>query len=453
MKQEIKYICQNCGYEALQWMGKCPNCNEWNTLIEEKISKSAAILRPTRSGLGQPQAITDITLGKQERIKIGLDELDQVLGGGIVHGSLVLVGGEPGIGKSTLVLQAANLLAKKGLLVLYISGEESTHQIRLRAERLDAISEKLFVLPEVTLNVIEEHIRNLQPGFIIVDSIQTVYDEELSSPPGSVSQVRDCTNRFLNISKSTGTPIFIIGHVTKEGVIAGPRVLEHMVDTVLYFEGERTQQFRILRAIKNRFGSTNEVGIFEMKEDGLVEVTNPSQMFLSERPQNTPGSAVIAAVEGTRPLLVELQALVSSTNANFPRRTFTGVDFNRASIIVAALEKKTGLRLSNQDIYINAAGGIKIDEPSADLGIAMAIASSYKNCVIDGQTVFIGEVGLTGEIRGVPQIEKRVGEAAKLGFKQAVIPKGNKSAVSKITAFEVLHANHLEEVLSKFLSS
>lgn len=378
----------------------------------------------------KPKPITEIEIEVETRGQTGIAEVDRVLGGGIVAGSVVLVAGEPGIGKSTMMLQAAEALSQKAT-VLYVSGEESAKQIRLRAQRLGTLSKNLMLLPETNLFAIQNAIENIRPKFVVIDSIQTMYREDITSAPGSVSQVRECAGYLVRIAKSSGIPIFIVGHVTKEGNIAGPRVLEHVVDTVLYFEGERHKQYRVLRVTKNRFGSTNEVGIFEMKDKGLVEVTNPSEVFLSERPKDAPGSVVTSAIEGTRPLLVEIQALVTPTKMAYPIRKVTGVEYNRVSIILAVLERQLGLKLSNSDVYVNAAGGVWISEPAIDLPIALAVASCYKNKPFDSETAAVGEIGLAGEIRSVNQIEQRVKEAEKLGFKQIFVPRANQKELNK----------------------
>lgn len=432
-KAETSFFCGSCGNEFPRWSGQCPVCNEWNTLTEEiqtPKSKSQNKSKLQNSKEQRPIAITEVDFKVEERVETGIVELDRVLGGGVVAGSVVLVAGEPGIGKSTMMLQAAEALAKKEK-VLYVSGEESAKQIRLRAERLGTLSNNLILLPETNLFAIEKGIDEVKPGFVVIDSIQTLYRDDVSSAPSSVSQVRECAAYLVQIAKTLGLPIFIVGHVTKDGTVAGPRILEHVVDTVLSFEGEQHKQYRLLRATKNRFGSTNEVGIFEMKEKGLVQVTNPSEIFLSERPDNAAGSVVAAVMEGTRPLLVEIQALVAPTKMTYPTRKVTGVDFSRFSIIIAVLERHLGLKLSTMDVYVNAAGGVHVDEPAIDLAIGLAIASGYKNKPIDPKTIAIGEVGLAGEIRSVDRIEQRVKEAEKLGFKTILLPKGNLKELKK----------------------
>lgn len=424
-KLKCKFVCQSCGYEAAKWMGRCPECMSWNSFAEEVERKE----QPSRGHIGGdgqlPQPITSIAPLEGKRLPTGIKEFDRVLGDGIVPGSLFLVGGDPGIGKSTLLLQVADLISQNHGKVLYVSGEESAHQTRLRAERLGKLSPNLYLLAETDLEIIGRRIKEMNPVFVIIDSIQTMYDPDLPNAPGSVGQVRECTGRLLRLAKNGGIAIAIVGHVTKEGNIAGPRLLEHMVDAVLYFEGDRHYSFRILRAVKNRFGSTNESGIFTMEEQGLAEVQNPSQMFLAERPAGVPGSLVVACMEGTRPLLVELQALVTPTCFGMPRRMAAGVDSNRLNLLLAVLEKKVGLQLQNQDTYVNIAGGLKVDEPAVDLAIILAAASSFRNVPADPSMVVMGEVGLAGEVRAIHRIEQRVQEAIKLGFTKFVIPRGS----------------------------
>jgi DNA repair protein RadA/Sms len=422
------FMCQDCGYESPKWMGKCPGCQAWNTMVEETIrpEKNVRGLSSGDSNLKQkPQSIVEVKSEQEPRIPTNYQEFNRVLGGGIVPGSLVLVGGDPGIGKSTLLLQTSAQLAQKGERVLYISGEESVKQTKLRADRLEIAAKDLFVLAETDLELIEQAMADVMPSVMIIDSIQTVYRSEVTSAPGSVSQVRECTSHLMRMAKTKGIAIFIVGHVTKEGAIAGPRLLEHMVDAVLYFEGERHHTFRILRAVKNRFGSTNEIGVFEMKEEGLEEVLNPSEIFLEERSKGAAGSTVVASLEGTRPMLVELQALISPTSFGNPRRMATGIDHNRVSLLMAVLEKRVGLLLQNQDAYLNVAGGVRLDEPAIDLAVAISIASSFRDAPTKPTDVMIGEIGLTGEVRRVSRIEQRVHEAAKLGFTRAIIPDKN----------------------------
>lgn len=420
------FYCQSCGYESSKWMGQCPGCKEWNTFVEEKVNtKTVASFSASRSGREneKPLRLSEIALNDEERMSTHMKELNRVLGGGIVPGSLILVGGDPGIGKSTLLLQVCRNMAQDNRKVLYISGEESLRQIKLRANRIGEFGENLFLLCETDLGVIEETIRHIMPDITIIDSIQTVYNADVSSAPGSVSQVREATNVFLQIAKGMGVSVFIVGHVTKEGTVAGPRVLEHMVDTVLYFEGDRHASYRILRGVKNRFGSTNEIGVFEMQEKGLIEVANPSKFMLDGKPEGASGSIVSCSMEGTRPILIEIQALVCHTNFGFPRRQAIGTDFNRLNLLMAVLEKRVGLQMSDCDAYVNLAGGMKITEPAIDLGIAMAVASSFKNRPIDDKIAAFGEIGLSGEVRGVSMIEQRIKEAAKMGFTTCVIPK------------------------------
>lgn len=449
MKTRSVYTCQKCGYQSAKWLGKCPDCASWNSLVEEAVSRDA----PTRERLttaAGPLLFGEVTGIAEERTLTGISEFDRVLGGGLVPGSLVLIGGAPGIGKSTLVLQALDRLAVALGSALYVSGEESARQIRLRGDRLAVQAEKLLLLPETSLERIISHMERLKPGVVVIDSIQTVYTDTLESAPGSVSQVRECTGKLMALAKGSGVPVFLVGHVTKEGSLAGPRVLEHMVDTVLYFEGDSGHPFRILRATKNRFGSTNEIGVFEMREEGLVEVSNPSELFLNERPEGVSGSLVTATLEGTRPLLVELQALVTGTSFAVPRRTTIGVDSNRLALLVAVLEKKVGLHLAGQDIFLNVAGGVRISEPAADLGMILAVASSHLDKVVDPRTVVLGEVGLAGEVRRVTHPELRVREAAKLGFTRCVIPAGWLRKI-EIPGMELVEVKTVEEALEKVM--
>ncbi len=423
-KAIYQFVCQHCGNTSPRWIGRCPSCDEWNSYVEERIEKSRAnnikqAFRPT------PIPITDIEGGKEERLPTRIGELDRVLGGGFVPGSVVLVGGDPGIGKSTLALQMLANIATSKLKVLYVTGEESPEQVKLRAKRTGSGSESLFVLAENSVEHIMEELTKLSPHVVVVDSIQTVYTEDFPSAPGSVGQIRECAARLMHYAKSKGTSIFLVGHVTKEGTIAGPRVLEHLVDTVLYFEGERDHPYRILRAVKNRYGSTNEIGVFEMQESGLKEVNNPSEIFLSECPTGASGSVVTPSIEGTRPILVEIQALVSPCNFGVPRRTTIGIDYNRVSLLVAVLEKRAGLNILAQDIFMNVAGGIRIVEPAIDLGVSVALVSSFLNRPIQHALVVFGEVGLSGEVRGVSHVEQRLKEAEKLGFKKCILPRIN----------------------------
>ncbi|WP_010095810.1 DNA repair protein RadA [Ornithinibacillus scapharcae] len=450
-KRKTKFVCQECGYESAKWLGKCPGCNNWNTLVEE-TAITGKQSRHTFSGISQagskPERITSIESQDEPRIATKLNELNRVLGGGVVPGSLVLIGGDPGIGKSTLLLQVSSQLADQELPVLYISGEESTRQTKLRAERLGVNSDLLYVLSETNLQDIANHIEDLKPALVVIDSIQTIYREEVSSAPGSVSQVRECTSELMRIAKTSNIPVFIVGHVTKEGAIAGPRLLEHMVDTVLYFEGERHHTYRILRGVKNRFGSTNEMGIFEMKEEGLREVKNPSEIFLEERSKGAAGSTVVASMEGTRPVLVEIQALISPSSFGNPRRMANGLDNNRVPLLMAVLEKRVGMMLQNQDAYLKVAGGVKLDEPAIDLAVTISIASSFRDIPTRPDDIFIGEVGLTGEIRRVSRIEQRVQEAAKLGFKRVICPKNNLDGWTIPKGIEVIGIQSVQEALN-----
>ena len=438
MATKIKsvFYCQSCGYESSKWMGQCPGCKEWNTFVEEVIKPSAGKTAKKAVGISgssetKPVKISEVVITDEERFDTHIGELNRVLGGGIVKGSLTLVGGDPGIGKSTLLLQVARLLSKDKRKVLYISGEESLQQIKLRANRIGDFSDDMSLLCETDLGTIEEIIRRQSPDVVIIDSIQTMFNESVSSAPGSVSQVRESTGVLMRIAKQLGISIFIVGHVTKEGTVAGPRVLEHMVDTVLYFEGDRHASYRILRAVKNRFGSTNEIGVFEMRTEGLVEVSNPSEFMLEGKPENASGSIVTCSIEGTRPILIEIQALVSHTNFNFPRRQANGTDYNRVNLLMAVLEKRVGLELSAYDAYINLAGGMKLIEPALDLSMCMAIVSSYRNKPIPDDCIAFGEVGLSGEVRSVNMSDVRVSEAIRLGFKTCIVPK---SAESKLKA-------------------
>ncbi|TDL30577.1 DNA repair protein RadA [Jeotgalibacillus sp. S-D1] len=428
-KKKTKFMCQSCGYESAKWMGKCPGCGEWNTMVEDvsitgKQPRKSFTHTPEGSS-GKATPLVSVESIEEPRVKTKIAELNRVLGGGVVPGSLILIGGDPGIGKSTLLLQVSSQLAETDNTVLYISGEESVKQTKLRSDRLNVTSKDLFVYAETNLESIHQSIEQLSPDFVVIDSIQTVYHPEVTSAPGSVTQVRECTAELMRIAKMKNIAIFIVGHVTKEGSIAGPRILEHMVDTVLYFEGERHHTYRILRAVKNRFGSTNEMGIFEMKETGLEEVLNPSEIFLEERSQGAAGSTVVASMEGTRPILVEIQALVTPTSFNNPRRMATGVDQSRVSLLMAVLEKRVGLLLQQQDAYLKVAGGVRLDEPAIDLAVAVSIASSFKDQPSNAFDCIIGEVGLTGEVRRVSRIEQRVQEAAKLGFKRVFVPANN----------------------------
>jgi DNA repair protein RadA/Sms len=423
-KTQTRYVCQQCGSVQSKWMGRCPDCGEWNTLVETVVeTRKESAARPAVALTNQPQPLPAISAAGAARLPLPMQELSRVLGGGIVPGSAVLIGGDPGIGKSTLLLQLSAMLADAGQKVLYVSGEESAQQIKMRAERLDIRSPNLYLLSEINLEQILEQIERMQPGLAIVDSIQSVYSERFESAAGSVTQVREGASELLRLGKAQNIPIFLVGHVTKAGAIAGPRVLEHIVDTVLYLEGERFHTYRLLRSVKNRFGSTNEVGVFEMTEAGLVEVSNPSEAFLAERLPNAAGSAIAVTMEGTRPLLVEIQALSSTTNFGLPRRTANGVDFNRLLLLTAVLTKRVGLALGDQDIFVNIVGGLKIDEPAADLSIAVAIASGYHSKPVAADLAIVGEVGLSGELRSVGHIGRRLDEAARLGFKRCLLPR------------------------------
>ncbi len=431
-----------------KWLGKCPDCGAWNSFTEEKkesVTRHSSIA--THFKKSEPQPLSSVTGGAGQRTSTGIGELDRVLGGGVVPGSVVLVGGDPGIGKSTLLLQALSGISGKQGKVLYVSGEESPEQVKIRAERLAINSEDIILLPETSLESIVHTATKLIPKVMVVDSIQTVYTEEILSAPGSVSQVRDCAAKLMLFAKKSDIPVFLIGHVTKEGAIAGPRVLEHIVDTVLYFEGDRGHSYRILRTVKNRFGSTNEIGIFEMSDSGLLEVENPSELFLLERPLNVSGSTVVASIEGTRPLMVEIQSLVSQTSFGMPRRTTIGVDFNRVNLLVAVLEKKAGLHLGGTDIFVNVVGGLKLIEPAVDLGVIATITSSLRDIPVDPRLFVFGEVGLSGEIRAVAQAEIRIKEAAKIGFKHAVIPFGNSEKIKNNFGMEITGARNVEDCL------
>jgi len=451
MKKNSKTIfcCQGCGYQTPKWMGKCPDCGQWHTFVEEtKTSKPIQGARLTlSSSQTKPVSIDSIKLEDEYRLLTGIKEFDRVLGGGLVPGTLILIGGDPGIGKSTLVLQALDGLATRGHKALYISGEESIRQIRMRSKRLSATSHDLLVVSEIDIDSILSMIESTMPDVIVIDSIQTMFSADLSSAPGSVSQVRESTVQLMLMAKKTSIPTLLVGHVTKDGAIAGPRLLEHMVDTVLYFEGDRNHVFRILRAVKNRFGSTNEIGVFEMNEMGLAEVVNPSAVFLSERPVNTPGSVVTASMEGTRPILVELQALAGNTNFGTPRRTVLGIDPNRVDLLVAVMEKNLGMDLMGHDIFMNVAGGVKVDEPAIDMGIVSAIASSFLDKPVFDATLVLGEVGLTGEVRAVSHIETRVNETKKMGFSRCLVPKSNLKRMTEVKGINVIGVKTVSEAI------
>ncbi len=442
------FFCQECGYESAKWLGQCPACKAWNRFVEEPVERKTKRggLAAGRLTKATEKRLFEISMEKEERMLTGIQELDRVLGGGVVSGSLVLVGGDPGIGKSTLLLQVCRNLAETKK-VYYISGEESLQQIKLRANRIGTFSDQFFLLCETNLELIKERVENAQPDVVIIDSIQTMVREDVASAAGSVSQVRESTGLLMQLAKGLGISIFIVGHVTKEGVVAGPRVLEHMVDTVLYFEGDRHAAYRILRGVKNRFGSTNEIGVFEMRESGLEEVKNPSEYMLNGKPQGASGSIVTCAIEGTRPILLEIQALVCKTNFGLPRRTAAGTDYNRVNLLMAVLEKRVGLRLSDCDAYVNIAGGLKLNEPSLDLGIVMAIISSYRDHAVDDKTIVFGEVGLSGEVRGIRLCEARLKEAFKLGFQTCVLPKVSLASSKVPKGMKVVGIENLKEVI------
>src|SRR5215813_8213528 len=452
---ETIFVCQSCGHQTGKWLGKCPECGEWNSLVEERVQA------PRKPGVRNSFKIRDVTavpfseIESQDEVRVpsGVNEFDRVLGGGIVPGTLVLIGGDPGIGKSTLLLQVADKLSEAETLVLYVSGEESERQIKLRGERLAVTARNVFLLPETNLENIFREIERLKPGAVIVDSIQTVFSSVLESAPGSVSQVREVAHQFLMLAKNRGIPVFLIGHITKEGSIAGPKVLEHIVDTVLYFEGERHHNHRIVRATKNRFGAANEVGVFEMTNSGLAPVANPSQMFLAERPADAAGSVVTACMEGTRPMLVEIQALVSTSKYGTGRRMTQGVDQNRVALMIAMLEKRAGMQLLGDDVFVNIAGGLDVDEPAVDLGLVTAIASSFRNQPIDAHTAVFGEVGLTGEVRGASQASVRAREAQALGFQRIVMPASNTFGLEKLLGLRVVGVRSVDDALAELFYS
>lgn len=449
-----KYICQNCGYSSLRWLGKCPQCDSWNSFVEEIVvtdkrkitSRTGSIVDSKITNLSK---VSDIDIKEDKRIVIGMQELDRTLGGGIVPGSVILVGGDPGIGKSTLMMQLSDKI--KNNTILYVSGEESPKQIKLRCERLGFAHDEFYILSETSLEIIAAIVDKLRPDIVIIDSIQTIYRNELESSPGSVLQLRESTAAIIQIAKAKNISFFLIGHITKEGVIAGPKVLEHMVDTVLQFEGERTHAYRVLRAIKNRFGSTNEIGIFEMTGAGLLEVKNPSEVFLAQRSTGISGSTVSASMEGTRPILIEVQALVSSSGYSVPQRTSTGFDYKRLAILIAVLEKKIGIHLSKFDVFLNIAGGIKIDEPSIDLAAALSICSSFKDSPVDADMLILGEIGLSGEIRAISFAERRIQEAVKLGFKKIVLPKGNLKNFKQSSSLEYIPVENIHDAVRLIL--
>ncbi len=449
-KTNTVFYCQECGYESAKWLGQCPGCKAWNSFVEESVKKTSAKSRVTM-GVREdvkPLPISKIDLKEEERLSTGIGELDRVLGGGIVAGSLTLVGGDPGIGKSTLLLQVCQKLAEKDVAVLYISGEESLRQIKLRAERMGAFNDNLKLLCETDLDIIDDTVRRLKPSVVVIDSIQTMFREDVSAAPGSVSQVRESTAVLMQLAKVQGISIFIVGHVTKEGTVAGPRVLEHMVDTVLYFEGDRHASYRILRGVKNRFGATNEIGVFEMRSSGLEEVMNPSEYMLTGRPKDASGSVVVCSMEGTRPILIEIQALVCNTNFGIPRRQATGTDFNRMNLLMAVLEKRVGMQLAGCDAYINIAGGLKVLEPAIDLGIVLAVISSYRNLPLDPKMLCFGEVGLSGEVRAVSMAKQRVMEAKKLGFTTCMLPEVCLKDIGKVDGMRLIGVASVADALS-----
>ncbi len=452
-KTRTQFVCQQCGSTSPKWMGRCPDCGEWNTLVETIVESKERSPLSYAAPRSKPQRLSEVTSDGLERVQLPMPEFSRVLGGGIVPGSLILVGGDPGIGKSTLLLQVAALMARGGAPVLYVSGEESVQQIKMRAQRLGLTTDQLYLLTEINLHIIMEHIQELVPKMVIIDSIQTVYLDELKSTAGSISQVRECASRLRQVAKGEGISIFLVGHVTKAGSIAGPKVLEHIVDTVLYLEGDRFHAYRLLRSVKNRFGATSDVGVFEMGSQGLIEVTNPSEAFLAERLPNAAGSTIAVTLEGTRPLLVEIQALASTTSFGLPRRTANGVDFNRLLLLAAVLSKRVGLRLSDQDIFVNVVGGLKINEPAVDLAVATAIASSFRNTPVAADLAIVGEIGLSGELRAVGQLSKRLNEAAKLGFKRCLAPKSFRRQEIASDGIEVVGVRSLREALQVALIS
>ena len=451
-KNKTRYVCQECGYVSASYLGRCPNCGAWNSFVEETTTPTQAAAQPRVTSAGskiQPQKLTEVTIEKENRVQTDLGELNRVLGGGVVPGSLILIGGDPGIGKSTLLLQVSGQLAQTGGKVLYVSGEESASQIKMRAGRLHVGESGMYLYPETDMPSIQAAIDEMQPDYVIIDSVQTMDVPDMNSAVGSVSQIREVTSELMRIAKANQITIFIVGHVTKDGSIAGPKTLEHMVDTVLYFEGDMHHTYRILRSVKNRFGSTNEIGIFEMHQSGLEEVANPSEIFLEERLAGATGSAVVVSMEGTRPILVEIQALISPTMYGNAKRTSSGLDHNKVSLIMAVLEKRANLMLQNQDAYLKATGGVKLDEPAIDLAMAVAIASSYRDQEILPTDCFVGEIGLTGEVRRVNRIEDRIKEAAKLGFKRIFVPKNNLSGFNPPDKIEVIGVTSVGEALHR----
>ncbi|MFQ5736589.1 MAG: DNA repair protein RadA [Thermodesulfobacteriota bacterium] len=449
-KSRTFFSCQSCGHSSYKWLGRCPECGAWNSFVEEREAPAPSHAGRSFGVPSAPRPIASLDVSEEQRVSTRFPELDRVLGGGLVHGSAVLIGGDPGIGKSTLLLQAMGSLAVSGQKVLYVSGEESMRQIRLRGARLGSLSDNLLVYSETSVEKILETVRQLAPSVLVIDSVQTVYSEDFDSGPGSVGQVREVSARLISYAKGADVPLFLVGHVTKDGAIAGPKVLEHMVDTVLYFEGERGHPFRILRAVKNRFGSVMEIGVFEMKEAGLEEVTNPSEMFLAERPEGASGSAVVSSLEGTRTILVEVQSLVCPTLFGVPRRTVVGVDYNKVMLLAAVLEKKAGISLANHDIFIKVAGGMRLDEPAIDLGIIASISSNFLDRPIEPRTVVFGEVGLAGEVRAINQVKQRVTEAAKLGFTRCILPKDNMKGLRKTADMKLVAVSTIKEAIERF---
>ena len=451
-KIKTKWVCQNCGYETAKYLGKCPDCGQWSTLVEEFSDNSSTTSTKVALNDIKPCLINEIVIDNSIRFSTGIEEFDRVLGGGLVQGSIVLLAGDPGIGKSTILLQTGRHICSEGRRALYVSAEESASQIKLRAERLGVKSDSLYIYSQTNFEAIKRQIEDIKPEILIIDSIQAVYTESITSSCGSVSQIRECTNILMDIAKNKNITVVVIGHVTKEGNIAGPKVLEHMVDTVIYFEGDRYKSYRLLRCMKNRFGTTNEVGVFNMCDDGLHEISNPSELFLNERTENiAPGSVIIATNEGSRPLLLEIQALVGTTSYPSPRRVSNGIDYNRLLQILAVLEKRIGLNLSKQDVYVNVIGGVEIDEPAADLGVALAVATCARDVVVNPDTVIVGEIGLSGEIRAVNNLDKRIKEAEKLGFKRIIVPAANKAMVDKFD-IEIVEVNRLIDSITASIS-
>jgi len=449
-KARTIFLCQSCGSSAPKWLGRCPECGAWNTFVEERVAGDRKRRLSVVETASRVTPVTELAMDSEFRVETGFAELDRVLGGGMVPGSAVLIGGDPGIGKSTLLLQAMSRFAAAGARSLYVTGEESMRQIRLRAERLGSVSQDLFVFAETSVERIIDAAREINPGALVIDSVQTVHTDALESSPGSISQVREVSARLISTAKAMEIPLFLVGHVTKEGAIAGPKVLEHMVDTVLYFEGERGHAFRILRAVKNRYGSVMEIGVFEMKEGGLAEVGNPSELFLADRPEGASGSAVVSSLEGTRTILVEVQSLVCPTLFGVPRRTVVGLDYNKVMLLAAVLEKKAGITLANHDIFVKVAGGIRLDEPAVDLGVAASLVSNFMDRPVDSATVIFGEVGLAGEVRAISSVEPRIKEAAKLGFKRCICPKDNAKGLAKTPGMTLTGVSTVKEAIAFF---